>query len=181
MCAGAERGVVRAVSDSSVTVTIRHHVGGFPSGGGSAYEKRLAVLNQIMTPIGGHAEVWSEEGRGVRVTLVAPAATELGGQSEGYEPAQGLPDSLVRNRGAGNDNGAVNDGDVNGRTIRRIVRRSQHQIHRISATVDRHTGTDRQSFEPGMQQRSAGDDANGRRGTPLFKDGSFSIVCLGQK
>ena len=74
--AGAERGVVRAVSESRwVTVTdptpcrrVSAPATGLP------YDRRLSGLSRIVQPIGGRAEVWSEEGRGVRVTLVVPAA-----------------------------------------------------------------------------------------------------------
>ena len=160
--AGAERGVVRAVSESEwVTVTIRHHAGGFSPGDGSPYDRRLSALDRIVAPIGGRAEVWSEEGRGVRVTLVAPAADSSGGQREGHQPAQGLPYRLVGNGAAGHDDGTVDEGDVDGRPVRGVVRRSQHQVGRVGAIADRHAGTDRQTLEPGAQERPAGDDANG--------------------
>ena len=47
--AGAERAVVRAVSDAGdVSVTIRHHAGGFVPGSGSLYERRLAALGPLL-------------------------------------------------------------------------------------------------------------------------------------
>jgi signal transduction histidine kinase len=75
--AGAERAVVRAVSDTGdVSVTVRHHAGGFVPGTGSLYERRLAALGPLLAPISGRVETWSEERGGVRVTLTVSGAAE---------------------------------------------------------------------------------------------------------
>ena len=84
--AGADRGVVRAASEPElVTVTVRHHVGGFSPGDGSPYDQRLAALAGVLSPVGGRVEVWSEEGRGVRVTLVVPTE-EASGRTQDTSP-----------------------------------------------------------------------------------------------
>ncbi len=73
--AAADRAVVRAVSDDDqVSVTVRHHSGGFAPGGGSLYEGRLAGLQQVLGPVFGRVEVWSQEERGVHVSLTMPTA-----------------------------------------------------------------------------------------------------------
>ena len=74
---GAERAVVRAVSDTGdVSVTVRHHAGGFVPGTGSLYERRLATLGPLLAPISGRVEAWSEEHSGVRVTLTVSDVAE---------------------------------------------------------------------------------------------------------
>ena len=75
--AGAERAVVRAVSDTGdVSVTVRHHAGGFVPGTGSLYERRLEALAPLLAPISGRVEAWSEEHSGVRVTLTVSDVVE---------------------------------------------------------------------------------------------------------
>jgi len=105
--ARAERAVVRAASDEEwVTVTIRTHAGGFSQDAESPYEKRLSLLHQIADHVGGRAEVWSAEGRGVRVTLVVPVA-ESSGPRDGLEQSQGLSDRRVGSGGAGQHDGTT--------------------------------------------------------------------------
>ncbi len=164
--AGAERGVVRAAGESGwVTVTIRHHARGFSPGDGSPYDRCLSGLSRIVEPIGGRAEVWSEEGRGVRVTLMVPAAVPTGDgsgrQGEGHQSAEGVPHLPVGNGATRHHDGTVNEGDIDGRAVGGIVRRSQHQVEGIGTITDRHAGPGRQTFEPGPKEGSAGDDADG--------------------
>ena len=87
---GAERAVVRAVSDAGdISVTVRHHVGGFVPGTDSLYERRLAALGPLLAPISGRVETWSEAQSGVRVTLTVSDITEtVAGSSS---PAQAGP------------------------------------------------------------------------------------------
>jgi signal transduction histidine kinase len=74
---GAERAVVRAVSDDGdVSVTVRHHVGGFVPGTDSLYERRLAALGPLLAPISGRVETWSEAHSGVRVTFTVSDVAE---------------------------------------------------------------------------------------------------------
>jgi signal transduction histidine kinase len=161
--AGAERAVIRAVNDvQSVTVTVRHHAGGFRPGGGSPYDGPLFAIGELLTPVGGRAEAWSAEGRGVRVTLVVPVGVESAGQRLGHEPAQGIPDGRLGNGPARHDDGSIDQRDVDRRLVRRFVRSSQHEINGFRVFEDGHVGTHRQTLEPGAQQGPTGNNANGR-------------------
>jgi signal transduction histidine kinase len=103
--AGAERAVVRAVSDTGdVSVTVRHHAGGFVPGSGSLYERRLAALGPFLAPISGRVEVWSEEHSGVRVTLTVSDGAESGGVTD-QSPGRSTPIPTV-------DAGATFDADT---------------------------------------------------------------------
>jgi len=161
--AGAERAVVRAASEGEwVTVTIRTHAGGFSPGAGSPYEKRLSLLDQVAAPLGGRAEVWSAPDRGVRATLVVPALSSSGGQGARDESSQGIPHRGLGRDPAGHDDGAVGQGDVDRRTVGRLVGSPQDHVDGFGIVGDRHLGTRRQPLESGPQQRPAGEDANGR-------------------
>jgi signal transduction histidine kinase len=105
---GASRAVVRAVSaDGSVTVTVRDHGRGFQPGAGSDYESRLLAIGDLLRPCGGELTAWSEPGHGVRVTLGISA-----GDSGADDAPDGLPNSRVRQRPAGDHENAVGDGDI---------------------------------------------------------------------
>ena len=96
---------------------------------------------------------------------MVPAAVPTG---DGIRPTgrrtpvgQGLPHLPVGNGATRHHDGTVNEGDIDGRAVGGIVRRSQHQVEGIGTITDRHAGPGRQTFEPGPKEGSAGDDADG--------------------
>jgi len=70
---GSTRAVVRAVAAAGgIQVTVRDHGGGFdPTGSGGGVGPVLSVMAPLVD-IGGTASVWSEPGRGTRVSISIP-------------------------------------------------------------------------------------------------------------
>src|SRR5262249_15285159 len=92
---GVERAVVRAASgDGDVTISVRAQGGGFVVGDASAYERHVTRSIQRVHDAGGRLDVWSEPGRGIRVTVVVP-----GVEGRTDEAADGFPQRGVGRRG----------------------------------------------------------------------------------
>ena len=141
---GAGRAVVRAVSaDAAVTVTVRDHGCGFQPGTGSDYESRLLTIRDVLLPCGGKITIWSEPGNGVRVTLDISA-----GDGGADDAPDGLPDSRVRQRPAGDHQDAVGDGDVDAGLDGGDVAGAQHEVG-VAGFQEIDVGSPRNAFQAG--------------------------------
>jgi signal transduction histidine kinase len=148
---GASRAVVRAVSaDAAITVTVRDHGRGFQPGAGSDYESRLLTIRDLLLPCGGKLMTWSEPGNGVRVTLDISA--DDGGADDAPD---GLPDSPVRQRPAGDHEDAVGDGDVDAGLVGGDVAGAQHEVG-VAGFQEIDVGSPRDPFQAGAHQRQPG-------------------------
>jgi signal transduction histidine kinase len=146
---GAARAVVRAVSvDGTVTLTVRDHGRGFQPGAGSDYESRLAGIRDLLRPWGGELTLWSEPGRGVRVTLSA-------GHGGADDAPDGVPDERVGQRAAGDDDGAVADHDVDAGLAGGDLAGPQYQVG-VAGIEDADLGAPRDPFQASPQQGESG-------------------------
>ena len=155
---GASRAVVRAVSaGNAVTVTVRDYGRGFRPGAGSDYESRLLTIRDLLLPCGGELMTWSEPGSGVRVRLDISAVD--GGADDAPD---GLPDSRVRQRQAGDHDDAVGDVDVDAGLVGGGFAGAQHEVG-VAGFQEIDAGSARDPFQAGAQQRQRGGYPRRRR------------------
>jgi signal transduction histidine kinase len=161
-CANSGRVVIRAVSDAeSVTVTIRHRFTEILDAALALYVGRLDELKSTLDSVGGNLEVWSAEGRGVRVTCVVPAGATSRGHSRLDQPAERVPDARTRRGSAGDDHGALDEGDLEIGFLAKVLGGSHHDIGgSVVRNGDARPGGE--ALEATMQQGPGGDDPGGR-------------------
>ncbi len=156
-----KRVVVRATSEDDIArITVRYQGSGFIPGGGSAYESRLVPLATSMTEVGGSADIWSAEGRGVRLTLVVPVALVRATQSPVDDSLQRSPDLGTGKRRTNDRDGVRRNSDLDGRTARPLVRAAQDKIRRL-VLGELEAGTEGDALEPRPQQGLSGQDLGG--------------------
>lgn len=167
---GARRAVVRAANDDRmITVTVRHHAGGFDAGGpgGEGLAARgLADGPALLAAVGGTASMWSAPGRGVRMTVTAPVGApgapsgRGGGRDQVADP---LPESSVGLAAAGHDHGAGGHDDLTRRHVADLAGAAHDDVGSVVVVDDPEAGVPGEAFEPGSQQRLPGNDAGRRR------------------
>jgi signal transduction histidine kinase len=166
--AGASRAVLRAASEpGTVTVTVRHDAGGFEQGSGSSYEHRLCELRGMVAAVGGDAQVWSGEGKGVRFTLVAPASDHESSQAPGSksfvdDSAEGIPYSSVRRTPESHSDRTGSEYDLDRRNIGEVVGGSHDKVGALRFVAHNDVRTSSQPLEAGSEQWPTGDDPNRR-------------------
>jgi signal transduction histidine kinase len=168
-CVPAGRVVIRAVSDPDwVTVTIRHQFTGVDKAVSDEYVERLGAVDRSLESAGGHAEVWSGEGRGVRVTIVVPVAASSDGHR--HQPSEGVPDGSSRRRPASHDDGSLDEGHLHVGLFGGLVGGTHDDVNGSFLVGNAELGPGRQTFEAGAEQgfgrhdprqRRAADDALG--------------------
>lgn len=156
---GSHRAVVRAIdSDGRLRITVRDQGVGFEAGEGSAYERRLGLLEAVLAPVRGEAAVWSAPGRGVRITLSAPS----GGERHEEELPKLGPDRGIRSSPTLDDHRGVRDRDVEGPVRARLTGAAQGHVRTLGVD-DREVRRRSQALESSPQQRDVGFDTGARR------------------
>ncbi len=152
---GARRAVVRARSeDGDVRISIRDHGAGFDPGLAGPYSERVEAITALLESIGGDLTVWSEPGEGVRLDLRIASS-----RSGGDEATDGVPDSRIRLRPAGDDDGAGIDNHVEVGPGRRLLG-AQDDVGVIGARDDG-AGISGEALQSRAQQGPRSADANG--------------------
>jgi signal transduction histidine kinase len=162
------RVVIRAVSDPDwVTVTVRHQFTGVDKTTSDEYVEHLSAVDRSLESAGGHAEVWSGEGRGVRVTIVLPVRARSDGHR--HQPSDGVPDGDGRSGPAGHDHGSLDEGDLHVGLFGGLVSGTHDDVHGSVLVGNAEIGPGRQTLEAGAEQRFGRDDPREWRvgGDPL--------------
>jgi signal transduction histidine kinase len=153
-----ERVVVRATSqDDNAMVTVRYQGFGFTPGGGSDYESCVMQLASSVAEVGGSADIWSAEGRGVRLTMVTPVVLVRAAQSPVDDSLQGAPHGRTGVRRTHDGDRVRGNGDLDGRTARLSVRTAQNKI-RWLVLGDLEASTERDAFKASPHQGLSGQD-----------------------
>ena len=185
--AGASRAVLRSASEpESVTITVRHHSGGFEPGSGSSYERRLGILKQMMAAVDADVQIWSSPGGGVRVTLLVPASATtrlLNSDAESSEDdaTERLPDDGIGRTPAGHRNGAGSQHDLHRRVGRSVIGGPHDNVESPWVVADRDLGVGSEPFEPGAQERPVSDDSDRSVASHELRMSLPASLCLGEK